>query len=134
MRFKCFNAQRWDFFEKTNKKPNKLKWLQTIKNINVHSTKICTGLINRYSLWINVNYWKKGWKWWKRSVKYNNQKGLSFLAHRQGLWPEQCRTSMISAGMYTYTNINLKNHTYQIIVPCDQATSKSQDFTCILSV
>ena len=72
-------------FEQTNEKPNKLKWLQTIKNTNGHSTKICTGLINRYSLWINVNYWKKGWRWWKRSVKYNNQKGLGFLAHRQGL-------------------------------------------------
>ena len=37
-------------FEQSNEKPNKLRGLQTIKNTNGHSTKICTGLINRYSL------------------------------------------------------------------------------------
>ena len=131
----AFNAQKWDFLNTLNEKPNKLRWLQTIKNTSGRSTKICTSLmINRYSLWINVNCWRKGWGWWKKSAKYNNWKGLGFLAHRQGLWPEQCRTSMISTSMYTYTNINLKNETYQIIIPCDQVTSKSQNFICILSV
>ena len=57
----------------------------------------------------------------KMSVKYNNWKGLGFLTHRQGLWPEQCRTNMISAGMCTYTNVNLKNHIYQITVPCNSS-------------
>ena len=42
-------------------------------------------VINRYSLWINVNYWVI---WWvmKLSVKYNNWNCLGFLKQRQGLW------------------------------------------------
>ena len=43
-------------FEQLNEKPNKLMKLWTIKNTNGQSTKICIGLINRYSLWINVDY------------------------------------------------------------------------------
>ena len=51
-----FTCPKWDF-EQFDEKPTKFRKLQTIKNTNEHSTKICIGLIiNQYSLWINVNY------------------------------------------------------------------------------
>ena len=48
--FKCLHAQS-GIFEQFDEKPTKFKKLQTIKNTNGRSTKVCTSLmINQYSL------------------------------------------------------------------------------------
>ena len=106
--FKHLHAQS-GIFEQLDEKPNKLKWLQTIKNTKGRSTKIFTGLmINQCSLWINVNYWEV-WEWWEyqqntiiERFRFLNTKTRIITWTMQNQH-DQCRH-------VHYTNINLKNH------------------------